>query len=174
MGGDRGHDDLGRADLPGHLRPRAPGPGGWAPPVPSPKALISQAASPRTCPGTWETQPVRRVLPHLTRPPSAEDRKEPGHWEGDLIIGARCRSAIVTLAERKSRLNLLGELPEGHDAESTLACLVELFDPIPEGLRRSLTWNQGREMARHHELSALGETGSLACGLTSCNTGDNN
>jgi len=89
------------------------------------------------------------------RPPAVEDRCEPGHWEGDLIIGARGRSAIVTLVERTSRYNLLGELAEGHDAESTLACLIELYDRVPAELRRSLTWDQGTEMARHPELAGL-------------------
>src|SRR5665213_1457980 len=65
------------------------------------------------------------------RPTSVEDRTEPGHWEGDLIIGAKNASAVVTLVERTSRLNLLGDLPEGHDAESVLACLLELPERVP-------------------------------------------
>jgi IS30 family transposase len=92
-----------------------------------------------------------------SRPPSALDRAEPGHWEGDLIIGARNASAIVTLVERTTRFNLLGDLPEGHDATSVLACLVELFDRVPPPLRKTLTWDQGREMAQWVDLQRLAQ-----------------
>jgi len=87
------------------------------------------------------------------RPGSVEDRIEPGHWEGDLVIGAKNASAIVTLVERTSRMNMLGDLPEGHDAESVLACLIELFERVPLAMRKTLTWDQGREMSRHGELA---------------------
>ncbi|MFH1331439.1 MAG: IS30 family transposase [Actinomycetota bacterium] len=87
-----------------------------------------------------------------TRPAGAGDRSEAGHWEGDLIMGAANRSAVVTLAERVSRLVLVGDLPEGHGAESTLACLLECFDQVPSHLRRSLTWDQGREMTEWQQL----------------------
>ena len=87
------------------------------------------------------------------RPTSVEDRVEPGHWEGDLIIGAKNASAVVTLVERANRLNLLGDLPEGHNAESVLARLVEHFERVPASMRLTLTRDQGREMARHAELA---------------------
>jgi IS30 family transposase len=87
------------------------------------------------------------------RPTSVEDRIEPGHCEGDLIIGAKNASAVVTLVERTSRFNLLGDPPDGHDATSVLACLIELLERIPSSMRRTLTSDQGREMARHHELA---------------------
>lgn len=87
-----------------------------------------------------------------------EDRSEPGHWEGDLILVSANASAIVRLVERTSRLNLLGDLPEGHDAGSVLACVVELFDRVPLQLRPSLTWDQGRDMARWAELAELAQT----------------
>jgi IS30 family transposase len=89
------------------------------------------------------------------RPPVADERSEVGHFEGDLIIGARNASAVVTLVDRASRFNLLGSLPDGHDATEVLACLVELFDKVPEEHRRSLTWDQGREMARWQDLEQL-------------------
>lgn len=88
------------------------------------------------------------------RPAIADERTEVGHFEGDLIIGARGRSAIVTLVDRASRLNLIGDLPEGHDATSVLACCIELIERVPTELRRTLTWDQGTEMARHEDLAA--------------------
>ena len=98
-------------------------------------------------------EPLKEFSLIRLRPMSVEDRLEPGHWEGDLIIGAKDASAVATLVERTSRLNLLGDLPEGHDATSVLACLVELFEPIPVSMWRTLTWDQGREIARHDELA---------------------
>jgi transposase, IS30 family len=79
--------------------------------------------------------------------PAAAALRRPGHWEGDLIVGAKNRSAIVTLACRASRLTLLADLPEGHTAPEVTAALVELFDRVPAHLRSTLTWDQGREMA---------------------------
>ena len=87
------------------------------------------------------------------RPPVAAERTEVGHFEGDLIIGAGGKSAIVTLIDRASRFNLIGDLPGGHGAENVLACCIELFERVPVELRRSLTWDQGREMARHDDLA---------------------
>ena len=86
------------------------------------------------------------IRPVTSRPPGAGLRHV-GHWEGDLILGAKNRSAIVTLACRASRLTLLADLPEGHTAEQVTAALVELFDRVPAHLRSTLTWDQGREMA---------------------------
>lgn len=95
-----------------------------------------------------KASPLGLFRPIASRPESVDERGEPGHWEGDLIIGAANRSAVVTLIERVSRYNLLGDLPEGATAEGVLACLIELFDQMPPELRRTLTWDQGREMCR--------------------------
>ena len=89
------------------------------------------------------------------RPEIAALRSEVGHFEGDLIIGEGGRSAVVTLVDRMSRYNLLGRLPHGHDATSVLTCLTGLLEQVPDQLRRTLTWDQGREMARHPELAAI-------------------
>jgi len=89
------------------------------------------------------------------RPGEADGRDQVGHLEGDLIVGAFNRSAIVTVFDRASRYLWMADLPEGHGADATLAGLVELLDRIPEPLRRTLTWDQGREMARHHDLAEL-------------------
>jgi IS30 family transposase len=87
------------------------------------------------------------------RPAEAADRAIPGHWEGDLIMGAFNRSAILTLVERTTRYTLLGDLPQGHGAEDVYACLMELMPTLPANLARSLTWDQGREMALHQQFT---------------------
>jgi len=92
------------------------------------------------------------IAPISARPPEAADRAVPGHWEGDLIMGAFNRSAIVTVVERRSRFLLLGDLPEGHDAQAVYECLLEVCGDLPDLVRRSLTWDQGREMAQWPKL----------------------
>ena len=87
------------------------------------------------------------------RPPEAADRSEVGHLEGDLIIGAFNRSAIATIFDRASRHLWLADFPASHDADETLAAVGEIISRIPEPLRRTLTWDQGREMARHQDLA---------------------
>jgi IS30 family transposase len=87
------------------------------------------------------------------RPAEAQDRALPGHWEGDLIIGAGGRSAIVTLVERHTRYVLLARLPSGRDAVTVRDALAKTVQALPGHLWRSLTWDQGSEMARHHEFS---------------------
>ena len=81
------------------------------------------------------------------RPPAAADRSQAGHWEGDLIIGVAHASAIITLVERTSRLTVLGALPHRRTAADVRGVLAEILAPVPAGLRRSLTWDQGIEMA---------------------------
>lgn len=87
------------------------------------------------------------------RPATAADRAEPGHWEGDLIVGAFNRSAIGTLVERTSRFTLLVHIGGASRADALRDRLIELLGEPPDGLRRSLTWDQGSEMAYHHEIA---------------------
>jgi IS30 family transposase len=101
------------------------------------------------------------------RPAEADDRAVPGHWEGDLILGLE-RSAIGTLVERSSRFTMLLHLPStaepklprvnstravrGHGAEAVRDAITAAITTLPEQLRRSLTWDQGAEMAQHAQL----------------------
>ena len=87
------------------------------------------------------------------RPPEVEDRAVPGHWEGDLILGAGNKSAIITLVERSTRYVLLGHLPDEHTAEAVGGVLSALVQTLPGHLRGSLTWDQGAEMAGHKAFS---------------------
>lgn len=81
------------------------------------------------------------------RPESARDRKEPGHWEGDLLLGTRVsHSAMVTLVERSSRLLVARRLPRGSGSWEVRDALIAAFADITPSMRRSLTWDQGTEM----------------------------
>jgi IS30 family transposase len=88
------------------------------------------------------------------RPAEAAGRTQPGHWEGDLITGASNRSAIGTLVDRASRYTILVHLPERHTAEAVRDALITALSSLPQQLRRSLAWDQGKEMALHAEITA--------------------
>jgi IS30 family transposase len=87
------------------------------------------------------------------RPAEAEDRAVPGHWEGDLILGAGNRSAIGTLVERSTRFVLLLHLGAGKSADAVRDAMLAKIATLPAQLRRTLTWDQGVEMARHREIT---------------------
>ena len=88
------------------------------------------------------------------RPTEVEGRETAGHWEGDLIKGAVNRSAIGTLVERKTRFLMLLHLDGEQGAQAVNAALEQKLSTLPEGLRQTLTWDQGTEMAGHRQVSA--------------------
>ena len=89
------------------------------------------------------------------RPAEAADRAVPGHWEGDLIMGSTVsNSAIGTLVERASRFVMLLHLPHGHGADAVQDAMVTAMSQLPEALRRTLTWDQGKEMSNHVQIAA--------------------
>jgi IS30 family transposase len=87
------------------------------------------------------------------RPAEVEDRAVPGHWEGDLILGSTISgSAIGTLVERTTGFVMLLHLPGDHSSRTVADAMIAAMTTLPEQLRRSLTWDQGSEMARHVEI----------------------
>lgn len=113
------------------------------------------------------------------RPAEVADRAVPGHWEGDLIIGLES-SAIGTLVERTTRFTMLLHLPRmaghgngerlkngpalaGHGAEAVRDAIAEVMATLPEELRRSLTWDQGAEMAQHAQLRIASDLAIYFC-----------
>jgi IS30 family transposase len=97
------------------------------------------------------------------RPAEAEDRAVPGHWEGDLILGAANRSAVGTLVERSTRFVMLCHLPGDHTAETVSDAIVAKISQLPDALRRTLTWDRGSEMARHAEIATAADIDIYFC-----------
>jgi IS30 family transposase len=95
---------------------------------------------------------IRGMVNIADRPAEAADRAVPGHWEGDTMFGTG-RSTIATLVERRSRFVMLGAMPRGHGAEAVADALSQAVTTLPAQLRRSLTWDQGKEMAEHARFS---------------------
>lgn len=87
------------------------------------------------------------------RPAEADDRAVPGHWEGDLIIGANNNSAIGTLVERSTRFVMLLHLPGRYGALEVREAMTHAIEQLPATLRRSITWDQGREMSQHQQFT---------------------
>jgi IS30 family transposase len=100
---------------------------------------------------------ARGTIPDMVniseRPVEADDRAVPGFWEGDLIIGKGGRSQIATLVERRTRFVMLVRIPYDRTAERVAYLLAAKMSTLPEFLRNSVTWDQGKEMARHADFT---------------------
>lgn len=95
------------------------------------------------------------------RPGEIEDRAIPGHWEGDLLSGAR-NTHIATLVERSSRFVMLVKL-DGKDSDTVVSALIQQVRQIPKGLMASLTWDRGTELAYHHKFTVATDVSVYFC-----------
>jgi len=111
------------------------------------------ARKPRKQPDARRPRFVDPMKAISQRPAAADCRSSPGHWEGDLIIGAAGGSAIATLVERSSRFLMLGHLGRERSAEAVRESLITTVEHLPSALRGTLTWDQGAEMAEHRAFT---------------------
>ncbi|GAA1608910.1 hypothetical protein GCM10009804_75490 [Kribbella hippodromi] len=115
-------------------------------------SLRRAARKPRGGDQRQTRNPYREAFTISQRPAEAADRAVPGHWEGDLIIGSANRSAVGTLVERTTRFTLLLHLPGQHDADTLAEAMITQMRKLPDHLRRSLTWDRGRELAAYRRI----------------------
>ena len=95
------------------------------------------------------------AVPIGQRPPEAEGRLVPGHHEGDLLMGsAASNSAVATVVERTTGFLTLIHLPHGHTADAVADAVIERMADYPAWFARTLTWDNGKEMARHQRVTA--------------------
>ena len=111
-----------------------------------------QRSSPATKPAS--RSPYKDAFTISQRPAEVADRAVPGHWEGDLIVGADNKSAIGTLIERTTRYTILLHLPNGHSADQVAAAMIREMKQLPNQLLHSVTWDRGTELAKYRDIQA--------------------
>ena len=109
-----------------------------------------------------KNSPYKEAFKISERPAEVQDRAIPGHWEGDLIIGAD-GTAIGTLVERSTRFTVLLHLPGDHSAETVAAAMIREMASLPEHLRRSITWDRGTELADYAKIQTALEATLYFC-----------
>jgi IS30 family transposase len=109
------------------------------------------------------SSPYKEAFTISQRPAEVEDRAVPGHWEGDLIVGPECKSAIGTLVERSTRFVILLHLPGRHTAEEVADAMIREMGKLPEHLRRSVTWDRGSELADYERIQLALDTRLFFC-----------
>ena len=114
-------------------------------------------------PGRGTRGKLKDMVSISERPAEAVDRAIPGHWEGDLILGRAGKSQIATIVERTTRFTLLVRLPEDRKAVTVRDAVAVKIVELPEHLRRSLTWDQGKEMAAHVSFSVATDVAVYFC-----------
>ena len=127
--------------------------------------LLPRARHRRGRPGMRGGSPVETILRRISikaRPDAAQDRREPGHWEADLMLFARYGQAVLTCQERSSRLLLVRRQP-GKAAAPVAESLTNLFSGLPAPLRRTVTFDNGTEFARHYDLTDKLGIGTFFC-----------
>jgi IS30 family transposase len=118
---------------------------------------------PRRTEGERRQGKIPGMISISDRPAEAEDRAVPGHWEGDLIEGSGGRSQIGTLVERSTRFTMLAPVPGGKGAAAFAAAVTPVIADLPASLRRSLTWDQGKEMALHAQIAVAADVKIYFC-----------
>jgi IS30 family transposase len=97
------------------------------------------------------------------RPAEVADRAVPGHWEGDLILGTGNKTAAITLVERTTRYTMIARLPARHDASTVTDRLIEMVTALPAHLLKTLTWDQGAELAEHARFTVAADCKVYFC-----------